>query len=115
MTSKANSLLLGTALILLSTYSVAGTLSEQSTAGSHATVIVRGAASTDRQIRAQVLKQIDKRPALRTENIDVQSFHHDVYLYGVVSTRIDGEAAEAIASAVPGVKKVYNATASPGN
>ena len=115
MTSKANSLLFGMALMLLSAYSVAGALSEQSTAGSHATVIVRGAASTDRQIRAQVLEQIDKRPALRTENIDVQSFHHDVYLYGVVSTRMDGEEAEAIASTVPGVNKVYNGTASGGN
>ena len=115
MTSKANSLLLGTALILLSGYSTAGTLSGQSTAATHAPVIVTGTASTDREIRAEVLNQIAERPALKTENIDVQSFDHDVYLYGIVSGRMDGEAAEAIASAVPGVKKVYNATASLGN
>jgi osmotically-inducible protein OsmY len=115
MTSKANSLLLGTALILLSAYSAAGTLSEQSMAGSLAPVIVTGTASTDREIRAEAMKRIDEKPALRTENVDVQSFHHDVYLYGIVSTRMDGEEAEAIASTVPGVNKVYNGTASGGN
>jgi osmotically-inducible protein OsmY len=115
MISKANSLLLGTALISVSAYGAAGTMSEQSTAASHAPVVVTGTASTDREIRAEVVKRIDQRPALKTENIDVQSFHHDVYLYGAVSSRIVSEAAGAIASAVPGVKKVYDATASPGN
>jgi osmotically-inducible protein OsmY len=111
MTSKANGLLLGTALILLS----AGTLSERSTAASHAPVIVTGTASTDREIRTETMKLIDEKPALRTENLDIQSFHHDVYLYGIVSSRVDGETAAALASTVSGVKKVYNATASLGN
>jgi osmotically-inducible protein OsmY len=115
MTSKANSLLLGTALILLSAYSVADTLSEQSTPASRAPVIVTGTASTDREIRAEVVKRIDEKPTLKTENIDVQSFRHEVYLYGVVSSRMDGETAAAIVSTVSGVKKVYNATASLGN
>jgi osmotically-inducible protein OsmY len=115
MTSKANSLLLGTALILLSAYSAAGTSSEQSTPSTPAPVIVTGTASTDREIRAEAAKRIDEKPALKTENIDVQSFRHDVYLYGIVSNRMDGETAAAIASTVSGVKKVYNATASLGN
>jgi osmotically-inducible protein OsmY len=115
MTSKANSLLLGMALMVLSAYSSADTLSEQSAASSGAQVIVTGTASTDREIRGEVLKRINEKPALRTENIDVQSFHHDVYLYGIVSSRMDGEEAEAIAGTVPGVKKVYNGLASAGN
>jgi len=115
MTSRTNSLLLGTALMVLSAYSVAGTSSEPSTASSDAPVVVTGRASTDSQIRAEVMKRLDEKPALRTDNIDVQSFHHDVYLYGIVATRMDGEEAEAIAGTVPGVGKVYNGLASVGN
>jgi osmotically-inducible protein OsmY len=115
MTSKANNLLLGTALMVLSAYSVAGTVSEQSTAGSDAPVVVTGTASTDSQIRAEVMNRIGEKPELRTDDIDVQSFDHDVYLYGIVATRMDGEEAGAVAGSVPGVKNVYNALASGGN
>jgi osmotically-inducible protein OsmY len=109
MTSKAKYLLFGTALLALSGFSAAGTLNEQSTAGSEAPVIVTGSYSTDREVRAEVLKQIGEKPALATENMDVQSFDHNVYLYGSVSSRMDSEQAEAIARTVPGVKNVYNA------
>ena len=113
MTLKAKSLLFGTALLALSGYSVADTLSEQSSA-SDAPVIVTGTHSTDREIRAEVIRRIGQKPALATENIDVQSFDHNVYLYGSVTSRMDGEDAEAIARAVPGVKKVYNGLGSFG-
>ena len=107
MTSKVKYLVLGTALLALSGYSVAGA-NEQSTTASDAPVIVTGARSTDRAIRAEVLRRIGEKPALGTENIDVQSFNRDVYLYGLVTTRMDSEEAEAIARTVPGVRNVYN-------
>ena len=44
----------------------------------------------------------------------MQSFDHDVYLYGSVTSRMDSEQAEAIARAVPGVKNVYNGLGSFG-
>jgi osmotically-inducible protein OsmY len=115
MTSKANGLLLGTALMVLSAYSAADTVSEQSTAASGAPVIVTGSSSTDAQIRAEVINRIDEKPALRTDTIDVQSFHQNVYLYGVVASRMDGDEAQAIAGTVPGVGKIYNALGSLGN
>jgi osmotically-inducible protein OsmY len=115
MTSKVTSALLGTALLVAAGHSAAGASSEQSTAGSHASVIVTGAHFTDREIRAEVMRRIDENPTLRTENIDVQSFDQDVYLYGSVTSRMDGERAEAIAHTVPGVKSVYNALASSGD
>ena len=108
MTSKAKYLLFGTALLALSGYSVADTPKEQSTAGSNSHVIVTGSYSTDREIQAEVLRRIGEKPALATENIDVQSFDHNVYLYGSVTSRINSEQAESIARAVPGVRKVYN-------
>ena len=108
MTSKSKYLLFGTALLALSGYSAADTLNNQSTAGSEGPVIVTGSHSTDREIRAEVIKRIGEKPALATENIDVQSFDHNVYLYGSVTSRMDSEQAEAIARAVPGVKEVYN-------
>lgn len=113
MTFNAKHTLLATALVALCGYSAAQTPAQQSTAVSDAPVIVTGH-STDREIRAEVLRRIGEKPSLATENIDVQSFHHNVYLYGVVTSRTDGEQAEAIARTVPGVEKVYNALGSFG-
>jgi osmotically-inducible protein OsmY len=111
MTSKLNYALLGAALLVLSGYSAAQTPLEASTTDS---VIVTGPRSTDSEIRAEVIKRIDEKPALRTENIDVQSFEHNVYLYGSVTSRTDGEEADAIARTVPGVKNVHNGLGSFG-
>jgi osmotically-inducible protein OsmY len=114
MTFKAKSILLATALLAVSGYSAADTPGEQSSAGSEAPVIVTGTHAGDREIRVEVMRRIDERPALRTENIDVQSFDHNVYLYGVVSSRMEGEQAEAVARTVPGVRSVHNALGSFG-
>jgi hypothetical protein len=111
MTSKLNYALLGAALLVLSGYSAAQTPLEASTTDS---VIVTGPRSTDSEIRAEVIKRIDENPALRNENIDVQSFDHNVYLYGSVTSRMGGEEADAIARTVSGVKNVYNGLGSFG-
>jgi osmotically-inducible protein OsmY len=108
MTSKAKYLLLGSTLLALSGYSLGNTSEEQSTQASNSHAIVTGIYSTDREIHAEVLRRIGEKPALATENIDVQTFDHDVYLYGSVTSRKDSEQAEAIARTVPGVRKVYN-------
>jgi osmotically-inducible protein OsmY len=103
--------LLGTALMVLSTYGFAATTADQASDGQ---VVVTGHGLTDAQIRAEVRQRIDERPALRFDNIDVQSFDRDVYLYGLVETRADSEQAEAIAHTVPSVGKIYNALAVDG-
>jgi osmotically-inducible protein OsmY len=105
MTSKLSYALFGAALLALSGYSAAQTPVEPSVTDS---VTVTGAPSTDSEIRAEVMRRIDQKPALATEAIDVQSLNHNVYLQGVVTGRMDGEEAEAIARTVPGVKNVYN-------
>ena len=118
MTPQAKSLLLGTALLAFSGYSAAGTPDGQSTAGcdsdvtasdvTGSDVIVTGTHWTDREIRAEAMRRIGEKPALRTENIDVQGFDHNVYLYSVVTSRMDSQLAEAIVRTVPGVRNVYN-------
>jgi osmotically-inducible protein OsmY len=114
MTRNVISLLLGTALATLSTYGAAEPVDNNAASHSDAPVIVTGSASTDRQIRGEVIRRLDEKPALRFENIDVQSFNHDVYLYGAVGSRMEGEEAEAIARSVPGVREVYNGLGSFG-
>ena len=74
-----------------------------------------GSARTNEEIRSEVIKQINLRSALRVFNIDVQHFGQDVYLYGVVDSRMDSEQAETIANSVPGVEKVYNELMSSGS
>ena len=105
MTSKLSYAMIGTALLALSGYSAAQTPVEPSVTDS---VTVRGAPATDSEIRAEVIRRIDEKLAFAIENIDVQSFDHTVYLYGAVTSRMDGEEAEAIARTVPGVENVYN-------
>ena len=114
MTFTLKGALLGTALLTVSGLSAADTLAEPSTAPSDAPVIVTGTPSTDREIRAEVVSRIGDEPALRTENINVQTSDGNVYLHGAVTSRIDSERAEAVARTVPGVKEVYNALGSFG-
>jgi osmotically-inducible protein OsmY len=69
----------------------------------------------DARIRAVVMQRIDQRPSLRFFNIDVQASDRDVYLLGLVDTEIDRYQAEQVASAVPGVKRVYDGLELMGN
>ena len=107
MTSKLNHVVLGMALLLLSGYSAAGTSNEQindelrsgGRDGSH---------STDREIGAEVMRRFNEKLTLGIGNIQVRSVDHNVYLSGAVGSSREVEEAEAIARAVPGVRKVYN-------
>ena len=62
----------------------------------------------DRQLSAEVRRQIDAHPSLRFHNIVVHTYGHDVYLEGLIDTRLDRNEAADIARAVPGVHRVYN-------
>lgn len=111
---KRNYVLLATALLVLSGYSAAATSYQPSATDAQAQVIVTGGDFTDREIRGEVMRRIDEKLVLGTQNISVQSFNHDVYLYGTADTRMESEEAEAIARTVPGVRKVYNGLGSLG-
>jgi osmotically-inducible protein OsmY len=100
--------LLGAALVVFSTYAFAQTTANQS---DDQRIIIDGSGLSDAQLRAEVMRQINDRPELRFHNIDVQSFQHNVYLYGVVDTGAESAEAEAVASGVPSVRKVYNGLA----
>jgi len=100
--------LLGAALVVLSTHGFAQTTADQ--AGDQR-VVVTGSGLSDTQLRAEVRQQINDKPELRFHNIDVQSFHHNVYLYGLVDTRSESDEAEAIARSVASVGQVHNALA----
>ena len=102
--------LLGTALMVFSTYGFAGTTTDE---GDGRQIVSVGDADT--QIRAEVTQRINERPVRRFANIDVQCFHHDVYLNGLVDTGAESAQAEAIARSVPGVSKVYNGLGLNGN
>ncbi len=73
------------------------------------------ACEEDARIRAAVSKQIYEEPALRMFHIDVQTYQRDVYLTGLVDTRVDQSHAERIALGVPGVRRVYNGLTLDGN
>jgi len=100
--------LLGAALVAFSTYGFAETTADQSDAQQ---IVVIGSGPSDAQLRAEVRRQINDRPQLRFHNIDVQSFQHNVYLYGLVDTGAESAEAEAVANSVPSVRKVYNGLA----
>jgi osmotically-inducible protein OsmY len=100
--------LLGAALVAFSTYSLGETTADRN--GDRRLVVTESGVS-DAQIRAEVRQRINAR----FDNIDVQSFDHDVYLYGLVDTGADSAQAEAIARGVAGVRKVYNALGLNGN
>ena len=69
----------------------------------------------DLRISAEVQKQIDQQPSLKFYNITVRSYHHVVYLEGLVDSRMDRSEAGAIARSVPGVQRVYNDLSMGGN
>jgi osmotically-inducible protein OsmY len=101
--------LLATALMVFSTYGFAATADQ----GDDRQIVIIEEA--DAQIRAEVTQRINERPALRFANIDVQSFHRDVYLNGLVDTGAESAQAEAIARSVPSVRKIYNGLGLNGN
>jgi osmotically-inducible protein OsmY len=100
--------LLGGALVAFSTYGFTQTTANQS---DDQRIVIDGSSLSDAQLRAEVMRQINDRPALRFHNIGVQSVQHNVYLYGVVDTGAEGAQAEAVARGVPSVRKVYNGLA----
>ena len=100
--------LLGAALVAFSTYGFAETTADHS---DNQRIVVNGSDLSDAQLRAEVNRQINDRPQLRFHNIDVQSFQHNVYLYGLVDTGTESADAEAVARSVPSVRKIYNGLA----
>ena len=100
--------LLGATLVAFSTYGFAETTADQS---DDQRIVVNGSDLSDAQLRAEVSQQINDRPQLRFHNIDVQSFRHNVYLYGLVDTGTESADAEAVARSVPSVRRVYNGLA----
>jgi len=73
------------------------------------------ACQQDAELRKTVRQQIDAHSSLKFYSIDVQTYDRAVYLNGMVDTEADRQRAEEIASAVPGVKRVYNALGLIGN
>jgi len=104
--------LLGAALMAFSTYGLGETTVDQD--GDRRLVVTESGVS-DAQIRAEVKQRINGRSELRFYSIDVQSFNHNVYLYGLVDTGADSAQAESIARSVPGVGKIYNGLGMNGN
>jgi hypothetical protein len=102
--------LLGSALMVFSIYGFAATTADRG--DDRQIAIIEDA---DAQIRAAVTQQINETPEFRFANIDVQSFHHDVYLNGMVDTGAESAQVEAIARSVPSVRKVYNGLGLSGN
>jgi osmotically-inducible protein OsmY len=102
--------LLATALMMFATYGFAATAADQ---GDDRQIVIFEEADT--QIRAEVTQRINERPELRFAHIDVQSFHHEVYLSGLVDTGAESAQAESIARSVPGVRKIYNGLVLNGN
>ena len=102
--------LLATALMVFSTYGFAATTADQDDVRQ---IVINEAA--DAQIRAEVTQRINERPVRRFANIDVQCFHHDVYLNGLVDTGAESAQAEAIARSVPSVRRIYNGLGLNGN
>jgi osmotically-inducible protein OsmY len=62
----------------------------------------------DMKLSSAVEDSINQHPALRTDLLRVQAADHVVYLNGSADTWIEYYDAEAIAAAVPGVRKVVN-------
>jgi osmotically-inducible protein OsmY len=104
--------LLGAALMAFSTYGFGETTADQD---GDRRLVVTGFRLADAQIRAEVTQRIKESPGLRFDNIDVQTFHNDVYLRGLVDTAAESAQAESIARSVPGVGKIYNGLGLNGN
>ena len=110
MKPNMNRVLLGAALVAFSTYGSAQTTANPNQSDDQR-IVINGTSLSDAQLRAEVMRRFNDRPELRFHNIDVQSFQHDVYVYGLVDTRAESEEAGTVASGVPGVRKVYNGLA----
>jgi len=57
-------------------------------------------------INAQMAQHLDLEPSIR-----VQTLNHKVYLNGLVASSLEGDTAEEIARATPGVTRVVNSIA----
>ena len=57
-------------------------------------------------IQAQMAQHLDLEPS-----INVQTLNHKVYLYGLVASSLEGDTAEEIARATPGVQAVISSIA----
>jgi osmotically-inducible protein OsmY len=69
---------------------------------------------SDAEVSSEVRKRIGEQPSLRFHNIVVRTFNREVYLQGLVDTRLDSARTEAIARTVPGVRKIHNDLAVSG-
>jgi osmotically-inducible protein OsmY len=65
----------------------------------------------DAKITAEVRARFRERGDLENNAISVQTLDHVVYLSGVVSSGVEINDAESIASSVPGVTQVVNSMA----
>ena len=65
----------------------------------------------DAKITTNIQAEFTQRRDLEPNAIEVQTRDHVVYLYGLVSSGLEGYTAEEIASATPGVSKVVNSIA----
>lgn len=65
----------------------------------------------DARITAEVQSRFRERSDFEQNAISVQTLDHVVYLSGVVSSGLEINDAEAIASSVPGVTRVVNSMA----
>ena len=66
----------------------------------------------DANITAVVRSRITQYPSLEAPNsVRVETFDHVVYLYGLVVSGLESDAAEAIAHHQPGVIRVVNSIA----
>jgi osmotically-inducible protein OsmY len=65
----------------------------------------------DAKITAEVRARFRERPDFEQSAISVQTLDHVVYLSGVVSSGLEINNAESIASSVPGVTQVVNSMA----
>ena len=67
------------------------------------------ACADDAKISANVQTQLDRRPELGPpHSIEVQTINHVVYMNGFVSTGLESETAESVASEAPDVARVVN-------
>jgi len=65
----------------------------------------------DTIITKNIRTELAQLPGLEPAAISVQTRHHVVYLYGLVSSSLEGETAAAIARDQPGVIRVVNTIA----
>lgn len=68
--------------------------------------IVRSAA--DELITAQVRTRLTASPAVRAINVNIETFHGNVYLLGTARSEHELQRAAEIASVVPGVRRVVS-------